>query len=138
MGIGDIIAISTLAVRVHIAFKDAPDDYRHILKEVATFQILIEKVARHVKSTTFSSDDSQDGQRVLKGCQSVLQDLHSLIEKHKSLASTNKRLILKGVKVGKEDITTLHAQLILKTGLLNSFIRRFVVQSILVYQSYRC
>lgn len=128
---GDIIAISGLAVRVYIAYKDAPDDYRYILKEVTTFQFFIEKVAQHMKNATISIDHSHDGQRVLKGCQSVLQDLYALIEKHKSLASINKGLVLKGVKVGKEDITSLHEQLISKTGLLNSFTRRFVVQSIL-------
>ena len=124
---GDIIATSGLAVRVYTAYKDAPDGYRHISEDVAALQVLIDKAALHLKSTTISNNDCHDGQRVLKDCQSVLQDLYSLIEKCRRLASMNKRLVLKGVRLGKEDITALQGRLISITGLLNGFVRRCVV-----------
>ena len=123
----DIIAISGQAVRAHIAYKDAPDGYRHISEHIAALQVLIDKVAQLLKGTTISSDDRLDGQKILKGCQSVLQDLSSLIEKYNRLVLINRRLVLKGVKLGKEDITALQIRLISQTGLLNGFIRRFVV-----------
>ena len=126
----NIIAISGQAARVYIDYKNAPDDCRHILEEVAALQTLINKVARHLKSTTMSSDDRLDGQKILKGCQSVLQDLSSLIEKYNRLVSINKRLVLRGVKLGKEDITALQTRLISETVLLNGFIRRFVIPDI--------
>ena len=130
----DIIAISGLAVRVYTAYKDGPGDCRHISEDVATLQVVIDKLARHLKSTTISSDDRLDGQKVLNDCQSVLQDLSSLMEKYKRLASINKRLVLRGVRVGKEDIIALHARLILNTGLLDGFFRRFVIST---YPSYK-
>ena len=126
----DIFATSDLAVRVYTAYKDAPNDYRRISKDVAALQILIDKVAQHFKSTTIpNSDDRHYGQKVLKGCQGVLQDLHSYIEKYKRLASMNKRLVLNRVKLGK-DITALRVQLISNTILLNGFVRRFVIRFI--------
>lgn len=123
---GNFIAISSLAIKVYAAYKDAPDGHRHISDEVAALQILIHKVAQHFKGTTISSDDRHDGQKILKGCYNVLENLHSLIEKHKRLASSNKRLVLAGVSLGKEDITALQERLISSTMLLNGFVRRFV------------
>ena len=116
-GVGDIVTISQLAVKVYTAYKDAPEDYRHISEEVEALQVLIDGAKEHFKSTTISSDNLHKGQKVLKSCHSVLRDLNSLIEEYKSLASTNKRPVFTGVKFGTEDITTLRARLISNTGL---------------------
>ena len=122
--VGDIIAISRLAAKVYTAYKDAPDNYRHISEEVRSLQILINKAVRHVESTTLCDEDKQEGQEVLKGCQSVLENLNSLIEKYKSLASTNRGLVFKRVKLGTEDIATLRARLTSNIVLLSGFIQR--------------
>ena len=123
--VGDVFAISQLALKVYTAYKDAPDIYEHIADEVAGLQVLIDQVEQQFKNTTISSNNRRDGQKILKGCQSVLEGLNSLIEKYKSLASTNKRLVFKRVKLGMEDIATLRARLISNTTLLSSFIQRF-------------
>ena len=83
----DIIAISGLAIRVYTAYKDVPD-HRHISEDIAALQVLINKAGSHFKSTTISNDDQHYGQKTLRGCQSVLEDLNSFIEKYKRLAST--------------------------------------------------
>ena len=80
--VGDVIAISQLAIKVYTAYKDAPDIYGNIADEVAGLQVLIDRVERHFQSTTISSNDRRDGQKVLKGCQSVLEDLNSRVEKY--------------------------------------------------------
>ena len=122
----DIIAISGLAVRVYTAYKETPD-YKHISEDIAALQLLIDTIAQHLKSTRIINYDHHDSQKILKGCQSVLEDLNSFIEKYKRLASINKRLVLNRVKLGKDDITILHGRLISNTGLLNGFVRRCVV-----------
>ena len=133
-GVGDIITISGLAAQVYAAFKDAPDEYRHILDEVESLQIIINKAARHFTSTssTLSYNNQREGQTMLKGCQNVLEDLNSLIEKYNSLASasTNTSQVLKRVKLGAEDIATLRARLTSNTTLLSSFIQRFDISTI--------
>ena len=135
---GDIIAISGLAVKVYTAYKDAPDDYKHISEEVVALKILVDKVAQHFRSTNMSSNDRNDCQKVLEGCRSVLKDLNSLIEKYKSLASTtNKRQVFKRIKLSKEDIATLRVRLISNTVLLSGFVRRFVVPAIPFQQFYK-
>ena len=132
----DIIAIAGLAIRVSIAFKGVPDAYRHISKEAAALKSLVDKVSPHFKGTTISREDYHYGEKVLKDCQSVLADLNSFIQKYKTLASINKRLVLNRVKLGKDDITVLHVRLISMTVLLNGFLRRCVVYCLLHY-SYR-
>ena len=125
-GAGDIIAISGLAVKVFTAYKDAPDDYRHILDEVESLQILIDKYARLFESPTLDDNYRQQGQKVLKGCHNVLKDLNSLIENYNTLASGNMGSIFRRVRFGVKDIATLRARLISNTGLLNSFIQRLI------------
>ena len=132
-GVGDIIAISGLATKVYTAYKDAPDDYRHISDEVKSLQIIINKAAGHFESTILNTNTRQEGQEVLKGCQNVLEDLNSLIEQYNGLSSTNTSQVLKRVKLGMEDITALRIRLISNTGLLNSFIQRFDMFTILLF-----
>ena len=122
----DIIAITGLAVRVSIAYKDAQVDYRNISEKVAALKLLIDKAAPHFKSMSISLEEYHHGEQVLKDCQSVLEDLDYFIEKYKRLASINKRLVLNRVKLGKKDITALEVQLVSNTMLLNGFVRRCV------------
>ena len=133
-GVGDIVAISRLAVKVYTAYKDAPDDYKHISDEVKSLQIIINKAVQHFERTTLSNQNWQEGQEVLKGCQNVLEDLNSLIEKYNCLASGNTAAgqVLKRVKLGAEDIATLRIRLISNTGLLNGFIQRFDITTIII------
>ena len=131
-GVGDIIAVSRLALDVYTAYKDAPEHYRHISKEVRSLQIIIDKAVQHFEHATLSDSDLQEGQEVLEGCQGVLQDLNSLIGKYNSLASSSSRLVFKRVKLGGEDITALRVRLISNTVLLNGFIQRFDIPIIRV------
>ena len=131
---GKFIAISALAIKVYSAYQGAPGGgYGHISEEVAALRILIDKAAQHFKSALIS-DHRHYGQKVLNGCQSVLEDLNSLIEKR----STKKRKghIFTGFKVGKEDIVTLRERLISNTVLLNGFVQKCVVPNILLYRPY--
>ena len=135
-GVGDIITISGLAYRVYTAYRDAPDNYRHISEEVEGLKIRIDKVAQYFKSTTIRSNDLEDGQKILKGCQSVLEDLKALIEEYKSRTSTNKNLVFTRIKLGQEDIATLRTRLISNTVSLNGFIQRFDIHTISTRYSY--
>ena len=133
-GVGDIIAISKLAVKLYTSYKDAPDLYRHISEEARAFQVLVDIAQQHCESTTMSTDVYHNGQEVLKSCQSVLEDLDAFLEKYMSVASTNQSVVKK-LELSKEDILTLKMRLISNTGLLNGFIRRY---DILLYMTQYC
>ena len=129
-GVGDIIAVSGLALKVYTAYKNAPDDYRDIADEVQSLHVIINKAAQHFESTTLSKNSWQEGQVVLQGCQNVLEDLDSLIEKYNSLASAGSGQVLKRIKLGTEDIAMLRARLTSNTTLLSSFIQRSDITTI--------
>ena len=124
-GVGDIMAISGLAVKVYTAYKDAPGDYSNISDEVKSLDIIINNAAQHFRSTTFSDNKCREGQEVLRGCQKVLEDLDSLIVKYNDLASASTSRVFSRIKLGTEDIATLRARLTSNTTLLNGFIQRF-------------
>ena len=123
-GAGDIIAISRLAVKVYTAYRDAPDDYKHISDEVKSLQILIDKAAPYFNSTSLNNNSRQEGQQALKGCQDVLQGLNSIIEKYNSSGPSRTSQVLKRIRLGTEDIASLRVRLISNTALLNAFIQR--------------
>ena len=131
---GDIMAISGLALKVYTAYKDAPEDYRNIAGEVKSLHIIIEEAAQHFESTTLSNKKQQQvqqrGKEVLEGCQNVLRDLDALIVKYNALASANSSQVFRRIKLGTEDIVTLRARLTSNTILLNSFVQRLDIATI--------
>ena len=141
-GVGDAMAVSRLALKVCMAYKDAPGDYRDISDEVESLHIIIDKAAQHFESATLSDNSRQEGQKVLRGCHNVLGDLDALMEKYNSLASastsTGTSQLLQRLKlsaslvIGTEDISTLRARLTSNTTLLNGFIQRFDIPTIMM------
>lgn len=125
----NIIAISALTMKVYIDYKDTLPDCQQISEGALALHTLIDKAKQHLGSTTISSDDQCYGQKVLRGCQGVLEELNSLVERYKSLAAINERLAKS--KVRREGIVALHDRLISNTILLNGFVRRFVIPNIL-------
>ena len=134
--VGDIMAISGLALKVYTAYKDAPDDYRNIADEVDSLHIIIEEAAQHFESTTLSNKKQQRGKKVLEGCQNVLKDLDALIDKYNALAPANANAnasqVFRRIKLGTEDIVTLRARLTSNITLLNGFIQRLDIATITI------
>ena len=127
-GVGDFLTISGLAITVYAAYKDAPGDYKHISEEVRPLQTIVDQAVNYLTNTALTDSKRQEGQEALQSCQNVLEELNALIEKYKSLASTNNKMqVFKRVKLGTEDITTLRARLTSNTVLLSNFNRRSAV-----------
>ena len=87
---------------------------------------MINKAEQQFKSPNLTDNNRHQGQEVLSGCRSVLEDMNSLIERYNSLTTTtNTYQVFRRVRLGVADIATLRARLIVNIGLLNSFIQRF-------------
>lgn len=118
-GVGDFIAVSALALKVYRAYKDAPDEYKHISDEVKSLHGLIEGVQR-LEMAALSCSQQQNGKEILQCCHCVLEDLEAFIEKYKSLNKFTR------VKLSLKDMTALRTKLISNTMFLHVFIQRFV------------
>ena len=117
--LSNIVAISQLAERVYATYKDAQGDFRHISEEIMPLQAIINMAVQHFERATFSDNDRQLGQEVLKGCHSILEDLNSLVEKLSSA------IVCQGFNSIRLRVETLRARLISNTGSFNDFIQRF-------------
>ena len=131
-GVGDIIAISRLAVQVYTAYQDAPGDYKHISNEVKSLQILIDKAAPYFGNTSLNNNSWQEGEQALEGCKDVLEGLNSLIEKYNSSGTSRTSQILQRIRLGTEDIASLRVRLISNSTLLNGFIQRSAILLLLL------
>ena len=129
-GVGDIVAISRLAGQVYTAYRDAPDNYKHISDDIKSLQNLIDKAAPYFNSTSLNNNSRQEGEQALRGCKDVLEGLNSRIERYNSSGSSRTSQVLRRLSLGTEDIVSLRVRLISNTALLNAFIQRSA--------SYRC
>ena len=134
-GVGEILTISGLAIKVITAY--TPGDYKRISEDVKSLQTIVDGAVKYFENTALSASKRQEGQEALQGCQSVLEDLNSLIEKYKSLASPDKIQFFRRVKLGTENIVNLRARLTSNTVLLSNFIRRFVILVITIQPTYK-
>lgn len=130
--VGDIMAISGLAIKVYPAYNDASGAYRNSSNEVKSLHIIINKTVKHFESTTLSEGNRQEDQEVLEGCRNVPENLNALIIKYNSIASASISQIIWKIKLGTEDIATLRARLTLNITLLNSFNPRFDIPTITI------
>ena len=131
--VGDIMAISGLAVRVYTAYKDAPGNYRNISNEVESLHIIIQEAVQQFEGTKLSENSRQKGLRILKGCQNLLEDLDALIMNYSSIASASTGQVIQRIRLGTtEDIAALRVRLISNTTLLNGFIQRFNILTITI------
>ena len=135
-GVSDFVTISTLATKVIKAYKDAPKEYKGVTEDLASLQVAINSAEKCFKINPLDDGDRLDSETVLRGCQSVLEELNSLSEKYKSLDSMNRRLVFRRVKLATEDIATLRARLTSNVALLSCFIQRFDIFTISVPIGY--
>ena len=128
-GMVDVIAVSKLAIKVYTAYQNAPGEYKNISEEVMSLRIVVDRAIHYFEGDTLSDNERHEGQKVLQGFQSVLEDLDSLIKKNKSIASAKRKRwqFFKRVKFSNSNITALRRRLTSNGILFNSFIQRFVL-----------
>jgi len=129
-GIGDIIAISKLALDVYNVYKDAPDDFRNISDEIKSLHIIVDSDSLKAKlqDPNLALSEREGLREILQGCSHVLKDLDDLLIKYKGLGSSSEgssSRALDRLKWGQEDIAKLRARLTCNTTLLNAFITRY-------------
>ena len=121
-GVGDFVAVGTLAWNVYKSCRAAPGSFSNISTEVLS----LHAVLKEADETIFRSPLSPESQARLKtigdGCQCVLGDLQALVDKYESLGTQSKRTWDR-MKWGAEDIVEVRSRIISNTTLLTAFIR---------------
>ena len=121
-GVGDFVAVGTLAWDVYKSCRAAPGSFNNISIEVLS----LHAVLKEADETIFRSPLSPESQARLEiigdGCQRVLGDLQALVDKYERLGTQSKRTWDR-MKWGAEDIVELRSRIISNTTLLTAFMR---------------
>jgi len=136
-GIGDLIAVTQLALKPYNAYKSAQDDIENLSDELRSLSKCADNV-RDIPKDCLSDSQLKRREELLEGCYSVVKELNSLLEKYKGLDKgatkirkyiKNKKkmdTVLEKTKWIKEDPSALRNRLVSNIGLLNSFYMEYV------------
>jgi hypothetical protein len=83
--VGDFIALGQLAWQVYKSCKDAPGSFRNISSEVLSLHAVLKEVEETLLSYTLPKSKQASLVTITSGCQDVLGDLQSLVNKYESL-----------------------------------------------------
>lgn len=121
-GVGDFVAVGTLAWNVYKSCRAAPGSFSNISTEVLS----LHAVLKEADETIFRSPLSPESQARLRtigdGCQCVLGDLQALVDKYESLGTQSRRTWDR-MKWGAEDIVEIRSRLTSNATMLTAFIR---------------
>jgi len=137
-GAGDILAIGTLVWNVYSAYAGAPEQFRNFSQEILSLHVVVRKVEDQLGISgsgktadvgtlpgsggvvTLSAKDKNDLKILYNGLQTVVKELHDLLNTYRSLAS-NRRNPIDKLRWGQEDLAGLRDKLLLNVTLLTSF-----------------
>ena len=116
----DVVLCVRFAHKLWKEAKDAPNDFQNIVTEVANFKLVLDEVQESIAERELDQRKRTELAELINGCTGVLNDLQSLLDKYKSLATQSKRTWDR-LRFGKEPIETIRSRLISHTTLLMTF-----------------
>jgi hypothetical protein len=121
-GVGDVLAVATLAWNVYKICKDSPGVYKNVSSEVISLHIVLKETDDLIAEET-ARDEAEAAARlnqIAMGCKEVLDELQGLLDKYNSLGTQAQRTWDR-MGFGLEDIATIRSRLNTHTGMLTSF-----------------
>jgi hypothetical protein len=121
-GVGDFVLLGQLAWQAYKSCKDAPESFKNISTEVLSLHVVLKEVEESLSSYSLPQSKQASLGSIASGCQDVLRDLQSLVDKYKSLGSQTKRTWDR-LRWHSNDIAELRARLTSNIMLLTAFLR---------------
>lgn len=123
VGAGDLIAITTLAWNLYKSCRESSEEFKRISQEVASLHVVLKETEEYLEETKGKSLSPTRGERLLtlvKGCQGVLEDLKTLVDKYESLGTPQQRAWDRA-KWGLENLADLRDRIMSNATLLSAF-----------------
>ena len=121
-GVGDLGTVANLAWSVYKCCKGAPESFKHITMEVMALHAVLQETHECLSPCPRPSSKQASFGAIIQGCEEVLTDLQTLLNKYKSLGTQSKRTWDR-MGWGTNDIGELRARLTSTIGLLNAYLR---------------
>lgn len=90
-GVGDCLAVATLAWQVYKSCRDAPESFSNIQVEVLSLHAVLKEVEETLPDQQLTASRQHSLSTISQGCECVLKELQALIDKYESLSSKSKR-----------------------------------------------
>ena len=121
-GVGDVVAVGTLAWNVYKSCKGAPDSFSDISNEVLSLHAVLKEADETILKSPLPPQSRKRLKTICDGCQNVLSDLQALVDKYESLGTQSKRTWDR-MKWGTENVTEIRSRLVSNTTFLTAYIR---------------
>ena len=121
-GVGDFVAVGTLAWTVFKSCKEAPESFSNIHIEVLSLHALTKEAEETVFKSPLTPERGARLAVVKDGCMAVLTDLDELVKKYESLGTKSKRSWDR-LGWGTQDVNEIRLRLNTSVTLLSAFIR---------------
>ena len=135
-GVGDVVAIGTLAWNVYQSCKKAPESFGEISSEVLSLHVVLKEAEETLSAQCIPPEKREQLKAVGDGCRCILEELEKLIKKYESLGRQSKRTWDR-MRFGAEDISGLRLRLTSNTGLLNGLLTA-LIRSVHVSECISC
>ncbi|MCJ1313029.1 hypothetical protein MMC25_006705 [Agyrium rufum] len=120
VGIGDVIAVSTLAWTIYKSCKNASGDFQNLASEVVSLHVVLKETEELIAESTPTSNQKTQIGHLADGCRKVLEDLEALLNKYRSLGTKSQRTWDR-LKWGSEDIANIRTRLISNTTMISAY-----------------
>lgn len=121
LGVGDFVAVGTLAWSLYKSTKGAPESFQNIHVEVLSLHAVLKEAEETVFERSFSKTRQARLKVIGEGCNNALADLQALVQKYESLGMQSKRTWDR-MRWGNEDIVEIRARLTSNVTMLTAFI----------------
>ena len=121
-GAADIIGLSRLAWSVYKRCKEAPDSFESVSQEALSLHALLKETEELLSEGELSLSQAARLSTISHGCQELLTELETLIEKYDNLGSEKIR-VWDRFLFSVQDVSSLRQRLIAHASMLSGFIQ---------------
>ena len=115
-GVGDVIAVGTLALRLYVSYRDGPSEYRELTRELLSLHTTLDQLRTDMEDpdsilarcTPRKLAKLKD---IVGRCHEALEELDTIYEKYNRLEGAKKKISWKRLKFGKENIDGIRHKL---------------------------
>lgn len=113
--VGDFISIGTLALKLYVAYREGPLEFREISRELLSLHTTLEEISSNLSApvSLFSRSPGTklNLERLVEGCAEALKELEGIWNKYQALDGRAKKFSWQRMKFGKENLDGVRAKL---------------------------
>ncbi|KAF8853653.1 hypothetical protein BDZ45DRAFT_748373 [Acephala macrosclerotiorum] len=130
-GVGDFVAVSTLALSLYRSFKGAPSEFREISRQLESFYIVLVDLNEQSREPTSLLNRNGASRRqemfVLRdNLMATMEELEDLYKRYKRMG----RISWARLDFGQRDLSTLTGKLTVHLAALNAFIGNLTISAL--------